>query len=120
MESELSLIVIVGVEVSEVCIGIRFSGKLWVEVLVSFLQDQIVFVEGLWIERRKVKVSFFFSCNTWIKSLFVLHGKVKASPSEPKQNGKRKATQNNERIIFYNTRSTHLQTGWRNDKPALG
>lgn len=47
MESELSLIVIVGVEVSEVCIGIRFSGKLWVEVLVSFLQDQIVFVEGL-------------------------------------------------------------------------
>lgn len=47
MEYEASLIVIVGVEVSEVCVGICFSSKLWVEVFVSFLQEQIVFVEGL-------------------------------------------------------------------------
>lgn len=47
MESGVSLIVIVGVEVSEVCVGICFSSKLWVEVFVSFLQEQIVFVEGL-------------------------------------------------------------------------
>lgn len=43
----LGLIIIVGVEVSEVCVGIGFPGKLGVEVLISFLQDQIVFVEGL-------------------------------------------------------------------------
>lgn len=47
MESGVSSIVIVGVEVSEVCVGICFSSKLWVEVFVSFLQEQIVFVEGL-------------------------------------------------------------------------
>lgn len=42
-----SLIVIVGVEVSEVCVGVGLPGELWVEVLVPFLQNQIVFVEGL-------------------------------------------------------------------------
>lgn len=54
MESELpnrGLIVIVGVEVGEVCVGVGLPGKLWVEILISFLQNQIVFVEGL--ERRK-------------------------------------------------------------------
>lgn len=54
MESELPnrhLIVIVGVEVGEVCIGIGLPGKLWVEVLISFLQNQIVFVECLWIKK---------------------------------------------------------------------
>lgn len=40
------LIVIVGVEVGEVCVGIGLPGKLWVEVLISLLQNQIVFVEG--------------------------------------------------------------------------
>lgn len=58
MESDLpdqGLIVIVGVEVSEICVGIGLPGKLWVEVLISFLQNQIVFVEGLWkkMERRE-------------------------------------------------------------------
>lgn len=47
------LIVIIGVEVSEVCIGIGLPGKLRVEVLISFLQNQIVFVEGLWTKKRK-------------------------------------------------------------------
>lgn len=54
-ESELpdrGLIVIVGFEVGEVCVGIGLPGKLWVEVLISFLQNQIVFVEGLWGETR--------------------------------------------------------------------
>lgn len=31
------LIIIVGVEVGEVCVGIGLPGKLWVEVLISFL-----------------------------------------------------------------------------------
>lgn len=43
----LGLIIIVSVEVSEVCVGVGLSGKLGVEVLVSFLQDQVVFVESL-------------------------------------------------------------------------
>lgn len=47
------LIVIVGVEVGEVCVGIGLPGKLWVEVLISFLQNQIVFVEGLWMEKKR-------------------------------------------------------------------
>lgn len=48
------LIVIVGVEVGEVCVGIGLPGKLWVEVLISFLQNQIVFVEGLWMEKKEI------------------------------------------------------------------
>lgn len=50
MECELPrqrLIVVVGVEVGEVCVGVGLPGKLWVEVFISFLQNQIVFVEGL-------------------------------------------------------------------------
>lgn len=43
----LGLIVIIAVEVGEVCIGISLPGKLWVEVLILFLQNQIVFVEAL-------------------------------------------------------------------------
>lgn len=56
MESEQlnrGLIVIVGVEVGEVCVGIGLPGKLWVEVFISFLQNQIVFVEGLRIKKKK-------------------------------------------------------------------
>lgn len=45
------LIIIVGVEVGEVCVGVGLPGQLGVEVLVSFLQDQVVFVESL-LERR--------------------------------------------------------------------
>lgn len=41
------LIVIVGVEVGEICVGIGLPGKLWIEVLISFLQNQIVLIEGL-------------------------------------------------------------------------
>lgn len=41
------LIIIVGVEVSEVCVGVALPGQVGVEVLVSFLQDQVVFVESL-------------------------------------------------------------------------
>lgn len=41
------LIVVVGVEVSEVGIGVGFPGQLRVEVLVPLLQHQVVFVEGL-------------------------------------------------------------------------
>lgn len=55
MESEppnRRLIVIVGVEVGEVCVGICLPGKLWVEVLISFFQDQVVFVEGLGDEKE--------------------------------------------------------------------
>lgn len=58
MESEplnRGLIVIVGVEVGEVCVGICLPGKLWVEVLISFLQDQVVFVEGLGDKKKKKK-----------------------------------------------------------------
>lgn len=50
------LIIIVGVEVSEVCVGVGLPGQLGVEVLVSFLQDQVVFVESLlerWTERER-------------------------------------------------------------------
>lgn len=43
----LGLIIIVSVEVSEVCVGVGLSSELGVEVLVSFLQDQVVFVESL-------------------------------------------------------------------------
>lgn len=49
------LVIIVGVEVSEVCVGVGLPGQLGVEVLVSFLQDQVVFVESLlvrWMERE--------------------------------------------------------------------
>lgn len=56
MESEQphqGLIVIVGVEVGEVCVGIGLPSKLWVEVLISFLQNQIVFVESLWKKIKK-------------------------------------------------------------------
>lgn len=72
MESDLpnqGLIVIVGVEVSEVCVGIGLPGKLWVEVLVSFLQNQIVFVEGLWIKWRgeRERSQYGPVCNTWMK-----------------------------------------------------
>lgn len=59
MESELpnrGLIVIVGVEVGEVCVGVGLPGKLWVEVLISFLQNQIVFVEGLLDEKKKKRM----------------------------------------------------------------
>lgn len=49
----LRLIIIIGVEVSEVCISIRLPSELWIEVLVSFLQNQIVFVEGLQKKRKK-------------------------------------------------------------------
>lgn len=55
MDSDLpnrGLIVVVGVEVGEICVGVGLPGKLWVEVPVSFLQNQIVFVESLWIKRR--------------------------------------------------------------------
>ena len=41
------LIVIVGVEIGEVGIGVSLPGQLRVKVLVSFLQDQVVLVEGL-------------------------------------------------------------------------
>lgn len=41
------LIVVVGVEVSEVGVGVGFPGKLRVEVLVPLLQHQVVFVESL-------------------------------------------------------------------------
>lgn len=56
MESELpnrGLIVIVGVEVGEVCVGVGLPRELWVEVFISFLQNQIVFVEGLWKTKTK-------------------------------------------------------------------
>lgn len=49
----LRLIIIIGVEVSEVCISIRLPSELWIEVLVSFLQNQIVFVEGLQKKGKK-------------------------------------------------------------------
>lgn len=55
MDSDLpsrGLIVVVGVEVGEICVGVGLPGKLWVEVPVSFLQNQIVFVESLWINGR--------------------------------------------------------------------
>lgn len=55
MDSDVwRLIVIVGVEVGEVCVGIGLPGKLWVEVLVSFLQDQIVFIECLLIKGKEI------------------------------------------------------------------
>lgn len=41
------LIVIVGVEVGEVLVGVGLPSELWVEVLLPFLQNQIVFVECL-------------------------------------------------------------------------
>lgn len=41
------LIVVVGVEVSEVGVGVGFPGELRVEVLVPLLQHKVVFVEGL-------------------------------------------------------------------------
>lgn len=41
------LIVVVGVEVSEVGVGVGFPGELRVKVLVPLLQHQVVFVEGL-------------------------------------------------------------------------
>lgn len=75
MESELpnrGLIVIIGVEVSEVCICIGLPGKLWVEVLISFLQNQIVFVEGLWVKKGNGGES------VWIKGLFSTDGKSKS------------------------------------------
>lgn len=67
MECELlnrGLIVVVGVEVGKVCVGVGFPSKLWVEVFISFLQYQIVFVEGLWIKngeesRRGVSLDWF-------------------------------------------------------------
>lgn len=49
----LGLIIIVSVEVSEVCVGVGLSGELGVEVLVSFLQDQVVFVESLLVRRME-------------------------------------------------------------------
>lgn len=55
MEYELlncGLIVIVGVEVVEVCVGVGLPGKLGIEVFILFLQKQIVFVEGLWTEKE--------------------------------------------------------------------
>lgn len=76
MESEQlnrGLIVIVGVEVGEVCVGIGLPGKLWVEVFISFLQNQIVFVEGLRIKKKKrwrgerQRSQYGLVCNTWIK-----------------------------------------------------
>lgn len=80
-ESELpdrGLIVIVGVEVGEVCVGIGLPSKLWVEVLISFLQNQIVFVEGLWGGKKQEAES------VWIKGLFSPDSKVKANPFSPK------------------------------------
>lgn len=53
LRAEPGLIIIVGVEVGEVCVGVGLPGKLRVKVLISFLQNQIVFVEGLWMERRQ-------------------------------------------------------------------
>lgn len=72
MESDLldqGLIVIVGVEVSEICVGIGLPGKLWVEVLISFLQNQIVFVEGLWKKWRgeRERTQYGLLCNTRMK-----------------------------------------------------
>jgi len=71
----LGSIVIIGVEVGEVCIGIGFPGKLWVEVLISFLQKQIVFVEGLqirkrnrWREERRVNMDLFPPLDRKIKA----------------------------------------------------
>lgn len=72
MEPDLQnqeLIVIIGVEISEVCVGIGLPGKLWVEVLVSFLQNQIIFVEGLWIKWRgeSERSQYGLVCDTWMK-----------------------------------------------------
>lgn len=47
------LIIVVGVEVGEVCVGVGLPGQLGVEVLVSFLQDQVVFVESLLARRME-------------------------------------------------------------------
>lgn len=48
MDSDIRrLIVVVGVEVSEVGVGVGLAGELRVEVLVPLLQHQVVFVEGL-------------------------------------------------------------------------
>lgn len=50
------LIVVVGVEVSEVGVGVGFPGELRVEVLVPLLQHQVVFVEGLREQRAESTV----------------------------------------------------------------
>lgn len=64
------LIVIIGVQVGEVCVGVGLPGKLWVEVLVPFLQNQVVFVEGLQIIKKSK--TYGEEKQKWIKGSQVL------------------------------------------------
>lgn len=117
----LGLIIIVSVEVSEVCVGVGLSGELGVEVLVSFLQDQVVFVESLLV-RHMERLN-----DHWIRI-----PKQKAKPSSLNKK-KRKSSNTNQwkvawhmRHTFRQARSKHLQTGrvgggvGKNDKPPQG
>lgn len=52
------LIIIISVEISKVCVGIRLPSQVGIEVLVSFLQDQVVFVESLLGRRWDSKTQY--------------------------------------------------------------
>lgn len=92
------LIVIIGVEVSEVCIGVGLPGELRVEVLISFLQNQIVFVEGLRRgERKGVNLLVTFKKHDCCSQV---QGKIKSNKPSQKKEEKKKNKEKEKQLKF--------------------
>lgn len=122
------LIIIVGVEVSEVCVGVGLPGQLGVEVLLSFLQDQVVFVESLLArrmetegDRRQHRRSVCWSRTAKQKK------PKKANPSSLNEKRKKQTSNTNQwevarrmKHTFRRARSWRLQTGRRGGGGVLG